>query len=48
MTYSVRCIYRAEEVTLVMKDLNAKEGKGSNRTEVGELGLGKTNERGKQ
>ena len=43
---SVRRQCRAEEVTIVMGDLNAKVGRGSGGTVVGQFGLGVRNERG--
>ena len=43
---SVRRQCKAEEVTIVMGDLNAKVGRGSGGTVVGQFGLGVRNERG--
>ena len=43
---SVRRQCKAEEVTIVMGDLNAKVGQGSSGSVVGDFGLGERNERG--
>ena len=43
---SVRRQCKAEEVNIVMGDLNAKVGRGRSGTVVGDFGLGSRNERG--